>query len=135
MFLVDHRIGRLVEVRMATPLSVADAREIATRLAAIVGPFPGQVVTCIDLRRASVLSTDLAAVFIELMQRGRARIERAGILLPPDSPTFLLQLARVLREAHHPGRKTFTDPAELAKWLGEALDPAERARVVAFLDE
>jgi len=119
---------------MGPPLSEDDVREIATRLVAIIGPFPGQVVTCIDLRLATVLSADVATVFIGLMQQGRARIERAGLLLPPESPTFLLQLARVLREAHHPGRKTFTDPPELAKWLGEALDLAERARLAAFLD-
>jgi hypothetical protein len=49
------------------------------------------------------------------------------------SPTLHLQILRMIREANHPQRKAFREPAEVLAFLAEVATPAERDRLAGLL--
>jgi len=92
-------------------------------------------VICADVRAITLLSPTVSDLMIGVLASGNPYLERSTILLPAKGAAFHLQAERIVRDSKCDDRRTFRNPHEMAAWLDEVLDDAERARVRAFLSE
>lgn len=135
MITIENRVGRLIETRFIPPLPAAELAAFdreRERLMRLRGP---DRVVCVDLSALHVLQPEQADHFVEFLRLSRPGLTRNAFLLPQGEAVLALQVARILREARHPGRRAFQSSAELVRWLGEVLQPDEAARLEAFLIE
>lgn len=137
MYTVTCVTGRLVEVRFLSMDTVDEARAYVADLVRLIERQPGPVVTCGDVRRSTthVYAPEVAEVMLKGVATLNERIERAAVVLPPRNATFILQTERMVREAGHPSRRSFTSADDATAWLGQALTPDEQTRLEWFLDE
>lgn len=133
MHTVENVTGRLVEVRVATPLTLAEVQQFVGEHQTAISRIPGRYVGAVDLLHADVLPADVAQRLIQLLSVMADRVERTAFLIG-ESAVFALQIERVIRNAANPNRKAFRDPLELSRWLGEILTPLESSRLDQFLD-
>lgn len=134
MVTIDNVVGRLVEVRMSTPVLASELASFGTTLPAIVRKL-GKIIAITDLRGATVFPAELADQILEMMTKDNPYVEQGALILPEGSATFGLQLDRVLRAANNPRRRGFRSLGEAQRWLAEKLDLAERKRLGEFLDQ
>ncbi len=106
MISVSHAVGRLAEIRMATPIAAEDLVTMQREIAGIVDRSPTRIVVCADLSAATIFPSDLADQFAKFFRVGNARLERSAIVV--GSATFLMQVERLLREG---GSRTDTASA------------------------
>jgi serine/threonine-protein kinase len=126
--------GRLIELRTAPQVALADVDDLIRRLTPLFAEVEGRLVTCLDLRASPVLLPAVSDRMLELLRRGNPRIERSAFLLAPDKATLALQVERMLRESNNPNRRAFRDQTALRNFLEPVLDRAERDRLASFLD-
>ena len=131
MYSVERHAGRLVEIRIASPVSKGDAEAFGREHDAVIGRIVGPYVCLVDLVDATVFPPDVVAAFVATM-RNEERLVRTGTLLNP-SPTFGMQIQRMIKEASHPARRAFREPQAVYDWLAEVLDAPERARLLEAL--
>jgi hypothetical protein len=124
---------RLVTLRVVSPVDDQEAGDVFQGVRRAVGSLATQVVICTDLTEARTFSPPIAARFTELMRADNPKVERSGFLLAQDAATFSLQLERMIRESKNPHRRTFTDAAELERWLAPLLTVEERSHLRSFL--
>ena len=134
MFKTENRVGRLIELRIQSPVSEDEVQQIQARQLELVRRLGERFVAVTDLRRAIVFPPQVTDQFIALMQRANPMLERSGVLIA-DSAVLGLQAERAMREGGHDHRQAFRDPAKLEAWLGEVLTVDERSRLRAFLHE
>ena len=113
---IDRRAGRLVEIRIASPVSPEETVPWGHAHDALVGALRGPYVCFVDL----------------VTMKNEPRLLRTGTLLDA-SPTFGLQIQRMIREANNLARRAFRVPRELYDWLSEVLEPVERDRLRELL--
>jgi hypothetical protein len=133
--LLQHRVGRLVETRFATPIEPVDLEAFDRERARMRMQFDEERVVVMDFRRAAILPPELADTLVGLLHGPNPGLLRNGILVPTASPTVAMQLTRIVREAKSDRRRVFRVVRELAAWLGEVLDPSESNRLSQFLAE
>jgi len=133
MFEANHRVGRLVELRVESPLKPEEVVALREKHMKNVLAIPGPFVAVTDLRKAYVFPQAIVEGFMQMLQRANPKLERSAILIS-DSATFSLQVGRILEEVGNPDRRTFHSPFELQAWLGEVLDRDERRRLRDFLE-
>lgn len=131
MYALEHRVGRLFEIRIWSPVSLEEATAWGRDHNAIVDAMKGPYVCFVDLVDATVFPPDVVDAYVRVMKSEPSLI-RTGTLLNPD-PVLGLQIQRMIREANNPNRRAFRDPAALASWLGEVLTVQERIRLAAVL--
>jgi hypothetical protein len=124
MVFVEHRVGRIVALRVETPVTMEELEPALLRFGGYAAKVPGKFVAVADCRRATVLSPEVADRFTALMRNDNPRIERAVVLVG-GSAGFSLQLERMVRTAGNPKRRAFRAVEELCAWMGEALLPEE----------
>ena len=127
MYTILHRVGRLVEITIRSPVSIDEALRWQRDHDAAVDEVGGPYVCFVDVVDATVFPPDVADAYVATMRR-EPKLVRTGILLNAD-PVLSLQVQRMIRESHVPHRRTFRAPRDLEAWLGEVLTPAERARL------
>lgn len=128
--------GRLLEFDLQTGYrSPADISALKPHVEAALKLVPEdrQVVVVADWRRVMVAPPDATAAAGAWMASLNPRIERSAVLHTSTQPTAVMQLFRLVRESDHAQRRLFTEVEPLCEWLGEVLDPAERARLALFL--
>ncbi|HWE30927.1 MAG TPA: hypothetical protein VHB97_23125 [Polyangia bacterium] len=130
---VDSPAGRLVTFRVVPPVEDANAAQAAVELRSAIVAIAGAVVVCSDLSTARTFSPETTERFVALMRSDNAKLERSAVLLGTQSATFGLQVERMVREANHPGRRTFRERAELFTWLTPVLTEAEQTALGQFL--
>lgn len=133
MHKVQNVVGRLVEVRVATPLTLDETRQMVEELRAVIKRLARNYVGVVDLLQADVFPVPVAETLIQLLSGVAPQVERTGFLIG-GSALFALQIERVIRNSNHPDRRAFRDSEALKEWLGEVLDLAEQARLVQFVD-
>jgi hypothetical protein len=133
--IVANPAGRLVTFRVISPVDDSNAAHAAAELRRVVQSVEGRVVICTDLTDARVFAPGTTDAFVKAMKAGNPKIERSAILLGAQSPTFLLQLERMVREAANSDRRTFRDQRELAQWLEPILSANEQMALRSFLFE
>lgn len=134
MFRIEHKVGRLVEVRIATPVREDEMPEVAASTHAVVEKVPDQFVAVMDLRRAHVFPQAVAEGFIHILSDNNPKLGRSAFLIG-ESSVFSLQIERAIREANNPMRRSFRESSKLEAWLDQTLNPAEQARLHKFLLE
>ena len=134
MHTMRNVVGRLVEVRVASPLSLREVDEFRREHLAALPDLPERYVGAVDLRRADIFPVEVAQRFIALLSEIAPLVERTGFLIG-EGAVFALQIERILRNSAHPQRRAFREPEPLKSFLGEILTPLERARLDEFLGE
>lgn len=134
VFHIEHHVGKLVEVRIATPVRPEEMPEVARQTQAIVEKMPDGFVAVMDLRRAHVFPPEVAAGFIHILSDNNPKLGHSAVLIG-HSAVFALQVERAIREAKNPRRKSFREPEDLEAWLDQDLDSQEQRRLHEFLDE
>jgi hypothetical protein len=131
------RVGRLLEIRALSYRSVGDVTALFKTIGAELARVPSstQIVTVTDWRYCPVMASEAAEYALAGMTKNNARVLRSGALASRDSPIAVLQFLRLVRESRLDTRRLFFDEDELTRWLGEALNDAEKARLIEFLHE
>jgi hypothetical protein len=132
MHTVENVTGRLVEVRVAAPLSLDEVKQFVREHQAAIARIPERYIGVVDLFHADVFPVDVAQSLIELMSGMASRVERTAFLVG-ESAVFAMQIERLIRNAANPNRRAFRDPGDLRNWLTEILTPTEAARLGEFL--
>ena len=131
MWSIDRRVGKLVEIRIWSPVTLEETVPWGEAHDALVSKIDGPYVCLVDLVDATVFPQDVVEGYVTTM-KNEQRLVRTGTILN-KSPTFGMQIQRMIREADNPNRRAFRDPNELFAWLSEVLDDRERARLRVLL--
>lgn len=134
MHKAQNVVGRLVEVRFASPLTLDEVRQFVGEHHAIIKKLTRKYVGVVDLLQADVFPVPVAETLIQLLSGVAPQVERTALLIR-DSAVFALQVERVIRNSNHPDRRVFREPEALQAWLGEVLDIQEQARLGQFLED
>src|SRR5215212_8016303 len=134
MHSVANRVVKLVEVTLASPLTLAEVEEFIRENIAMMRTIPGKFVGIADLRGANVFTLDVTERLIQLLSVNSPQVERSAMLIG-DSATFAMQVERVIRTANHPNRRIFRAPGEMMAWLDDVLTAPEQARLRQFISE
>jgi len=134
MYTIENRVGRLIELRVESPVTEEELSQFHDKIAKIIKPIKGQVATCTDLAGATVFLQPVAARWIEIIKQENPIVERNAILVG-EGAVFSMQVERIIRQAGFKNRKTFLVPTALTAWLGEILTVRERGRLEQFLKE
>ena len=134
MFSSDSHVGRLVELRVRTPMTLDEMAELRRRHMEVLQSLSGSFVIVTDMRHAHVFPPDITEGFIQMMGQINPDLERSAVLIN-ESAVLGLQAERAIAEAGNPNRRSFRQPDELVAWLSEALTTPEVARLRLFLQE
>ena len=134
MFTVEIQAGGLFEARVRQLKTAEHALAYARSLGDVVRQSSGRaLVLCADHRPVVVYSQPVADQLAALFGDMNSVLTRIAVLVAPTNATLRMQLERVVREAQNPSRRVFQIAADAETFLGEELDPRERARLKLFL--
>jgi len=127
--------GRLVEVRLASPLSLEEVHQFALEYKTKTGAIHGKYVGVVDITHATLFPAPVAEALIQLLSRAAEHVERTAVLVGEraTSATFAMQVERIIRNAASPNRRAFRTVDALRDWLREVLTVEERVRLARFL--
>jgi hypothetical protein len=134
MYRVENPSGRLVTLRLASPLSDEESLRVVADIRRVLGAVPGRGIICTELTGAKTFSQPVAERFTALMRSDNPKIERSAFLIAKEAATFALQIERMIREAGNPSRRTFREAAQMEAWVGELLTADEQIALHAFLE-
>ncbi len=132
MHKAENHVGRLVEVKLASPLTIEEVQAFARELMGIMGRIQGKYVGVVDLLEAHVFPPAVTESLIQLLSGAAARVERTAFLIN-ESAIFALQVERIIRSSNNDNRRAFRQSDELVTWLAEALTTEERVRLKTFM--
>jgi hypothetical protein len=132
---VEVRVGRLIEARVFSLTTAAEADEYGRAIIAATQRAPKTPVLCADHRPVAIYPQPAADRLVEMFRPNNQRFERIAIVAAPTNATLLLQLERIVREAGSTKRRVFRDAAGAIDHLLPILDPRELARARSFLAE
>jgi hypothetical protein len=127
-----NHAGRLIEVKVASPLTIQEAQQLAGELLAAMHDLARQYVGVVDLLGAHVFPPDVADTLIKLLSGNAPHVIRTAMLIG-DSAVFALQVERGIRTSDPDKRRAFRSPGELKAWLGQVLTAEENAALERFL--
>lgn len=133
MYEVVNRVGKLVEIRIWSPVTPEEAQAWAREHDRVVAAAGPRYVCFVDLFDARVFPQHAVDAYTSVMKE-EPHLLRTGTLLS-HSPTSALQVRRMLREIDNPVRRAFTEVPPLLDWLDPVLTPAESARLREALAE
>ncbi len=134
MYSSENREGRLIELRVVTPMSAEEILDLQKTHLEVTREVKGEYAVAVDMLRAQVFPPQMAERFIALMSQLNPRLIRSAILIS-ESAVLGLQAERAISTAGDANRKAFRDPLALEHWLGEVLTARERNRLRNFLLE
>ncbi len=135
-FSVGNHVGRLFEIRVVPPLTMEEVTRFLQEVVRLTALQPGKIVACTDLRTGTrTIDPDSIDFIAGILRSENPRLERNALVLSSLSPTFALQMERMVKTAGATHRRIFRTRGEAEAWLGEVLTGAERARLRTFLDE
>jgi hypothetical protein len=134
MITVDRHVGRLIELRVASPITSVELDSIHPQAARAMSEIDGLCVVCTDLLGAQVLDQAATSRVTAIIRQESPRVERNAYLVGKHA-VFSMQVERMIRESGAANRKTFRVASHLVAWLGDALTVQERGRLDVFLRE
>lgn len=134
MYTIDNRVGRLVELRVESPVTEEELQQFHSTLAKVCKPIKGLVVICTDLVGATVFTQPVTQRWIEIIKQESPTVERNAVLVG-EGAVFSMQVERIIRQAGYKNRKAFLAPTALTAWLAEILAARERARLETYLQD
>ncbi len=132
MITVENKVGRLIEIRIVTPVVAAEIDALALALRKAFMGMSSKAIIAADLSRMAVLAPEVSERFVAIMKNDNPKVERSGYLLSGTAATFAMQLERMVRDAANPKRRTFRARGEVTALLGEILTPPEVAALEHF---
>ena len=132
MFSSKNHVGKLVEMRIAPPITPQQVLELRDSHLQVVGAIAGDFAIAVDLRRASVFPQQISDQLIAMMSQLNPRVLRSALLVN-ESAVLGMQVERAIEEAGLANRRAFRRAADLEAWLAEVLDAAELRRLQEFL--
>lgn len=134
MIRVNNPFGRLVTIRLISPVTEEEYERFDMKVRHLVALLPPNLVFCSDLRYAGLLPVTVAQRIPESMRRDQPWLRRAALLIQEDSAVAALQFRRIIKEASsNPSRRTFTDAEGAFTWLSEVLLSSEQKHLEAFI--
>lgn len=134
MYTIENRVGRLIELRVESPVTEEELMRFHDLLGKACKPIKGQIAICTELAGATVFLQPVAARWIEIIRQESPIVERNAVFVG-EGAVFSMQIERIIRQAGFKNRKAFLVPAALVAWLGEILTARERTRLEQFLQE
>lgn len=134
MYSVEKHAGRLIEVKLASPLTAEDVQQFIQKHLVLMQQIPGKYVGVVNLLDAHVFPPAVAQMLSQMLSGASSHVERTALLIG-ESAVFSLQVERVIRDAQNPNRRAFRNPRELITWLSEVLLPAEQRQLEKFMTE
>jgi len=135
MYTVANRIGRLLEIRVASPFSVTDAMQLFKQIYKTMPRDKGQALVMADLRLLRIVDPEIIDIVAGYMRMDNPYVERNALLLPPSGALVSIQTERLLKAQGAESRRAFHNRKDAESWLGEACSAMEKARMKSFLDE
>lgn len=130
---VDQTVGRLVEVRIGSPVEIHEFLHLRANLGKAMAPHE-KVLFCVDWRRADVFEPEVSERFLDVMRRDNPKFERSAFLTGTRA-AFALQLEEMINLSNNPNRKAFQSPSDLKAWLDPLMTQAEKDRITQFMNE
>ena len=134
MYRVENHAGRLIEVKLASPLVIEEVEQFTQKYVEVMRKIPVRYVGVVNLLEAYVFPKAVAEGLMKLLSGAAAHVERSALLIG-ESAVFGLQVERLIREANNPNRRAFRNGHELVAWLGEVLTAAEKKELERFIHE
>jgi hypothetical protein len=134
MFQIHRHAGRLVEARISGLANVARVDAFGAAFKPILREIGDHPILCADHRRVAIYTQPVADRLVQLFASLKETWFRVAIIVAPTNATLAMQLQRLVREVGNPARRVFFDAGGARDFLSEVLDPAERARLIAFLE-
>lgn len=135
-FLVERRVGRVIEARVWALDDVDAANRYSAALAGVVSALPGATtaILCADHRFAALYPQPVTDRLLELFRQMNDRLERVAILAHPRQATFYMQLSRLVRQAGKEERRVFRETEDAIEHIAPVLSAAEVDRARTFLE-
>jgi hypothetical protein len=134
MYSVENHAGRLIEVKLASPLTLDEVQEFTRKHLAVMERIPGKYIGVVNLLGAHVFMPAVAEGLSKLLAAAASHVERSAYLIG-ESAIFSLQVERVIRESDSPNRRAFRNGRELVTWVSEILTPPEQTELERFIRE
>ena len=134
MYRVENPAGRLIEVKLASPLVIEEVEQFTQKYVEVMRKIPVRYVGVVNLLEAYVFPKNVADGLMKLLSGAAAHVERSALLIG-ESAVFGLQVERLIREANNPNRRAFRHGPELVAWLSEVLTAAEKKELERFIHE
>jgi len=134
MYTIENRVGRLVELRVESPVTYEELLQFQDTFGKVCKPIRGQVAVCTDFAGATVFTQPVTQRWTAIIKQDAPIVERNAVLVG-EGAVFSMQVERIIREAGYQNRKAFLLPTDLTTWLGEILTVRERTRLDGFLRE
>ena len=134
MYRVEHPAGRLIEVKLASPLTIEEVEQFTQKYVEVMRKIPVRYVGVVNLLEAYVFPKNVADGLMKLLSGAASHVERSAMLIG-ESAVFALQVERLIREANNPNRRAFRHGPELVAWLSEVLTAAEKKELERFIHE
>lgn len=135
MFHVANPVGRLLEIRVVSPLTLYDAMTLFKRIYRVMPRDRGLACVIADLRGLRLVDPEVVDLVTGYMRMDNPYVERNAFLLSDASALLVMQSERLLKQTGAPSRRTFRVREEAEAWIAEVLTAEERSRMHAFLDE
>ena len=111
MWSIDRRVGKLVEIRIWSPVTLEETVPWGEAHDALVSKIDGPYVCLVDLTGATVFPQDVVEGYVKTM-KNEQRLVRTGTILNKN-PTFDMQIQRMIQKANNPNQRAFRDPNKL----------------------
>ena len=134
MYQVENHAGRLIEVKLASPLGLEEVQAFTQNYIAVMRKIPTKYVGVVNLLEAYVFPAAVADGLMKLLSSAASHVERTAMLIG-ESAVFGLQVERLIRESNNPNRRAFHNGRELIGWLSEVLTTAEQKQLERFIHE
>jgi hypothetical protein len=134
MHSIGNHAGRLIEVKLASPLTLDEVQQFMQEHMAIMARIPTKFIGVANLLQAHVFDPAVAEQLSKLLAASASHVERSAFLIG-ESAIFSLQVERLIRESNNPNRRSFRDGRELVTWLSEILTTQEQIALERFIRE
>jgi hypothetical protein len=135
MFSVENHTGRLLEIRVVSPFTTADAMALFKRIYKVMPREKGLALVMADLRGLRVVDPEVVDLVTGFMRMDNPYVERNAFLVAEGSALLQIQSERLVKQIGAQQRRNFRVRAEAEAWMGEVLTPVEKTRMRLFLDE
>lgn len=134
MVTVTHRVGKLVAVRVQSPVTYREATMLKPRMEQVIGRMTAPVSLVCDLSDARVYSPDVAEKILTALTTAYPTVRRTGVVVHPGS-ALGGQIYSWFREANDPERQAWVRAKEMVTHLDEVLGGMEQQSLRDFLEE
>ena len=133
MFFVANTAGDLLEIRVASPLTMDDAMAMFKKIYKTI-PRGRTSRVIVDARGLRIVDPAVVDAVVIMMKQDNPSVQRNAFLLP-DGALMAIQAERMLKDLGASNRRAFRVRSDAEAWLAETCTPEERARLRRFLDE